>query len=32
MTIRLGDEFRVDRRNGLYAELKATFGPGVVRA
>ncbi|HKE99986.1 MAG TPA: DNA polymerase III subunit alpha [Actinomycetes bacterium] len=32
MTVRLGDEFRVDRRNGLYAELKATFGPSVLRA
>jgi DNA polymerase-3 subunit alpha len=29
MTVRLGDEFRVDPRNGLYAEIKATFGPGV---
>jgi DNA polymerase-3 subunit alpha len=32
MTVKLGDEFRVDGRNGLYAELKATFGPTVLRA
>jgi DNA polymerase-3 subunit alpha len=27
MVVRLGDEFRVDPRNGLYAEIKAEFGP-----
>jgi DNA polymerase-3 subunit alpha len=32
MVIRLGDEFRVDPRNGLYAEIKAELGPNVVVA
>jgi DNA polymerase III subunit alpha len=27
---RLGDRFRVERRAGLFGELKATFGPDVV--
>jgi hypothetical protein len=27
----LGDEYRVVRRPGLFAELKATFGPDAVR-
>lgn len=27
---RLGDRFRVERRAGLFGELKATFGPEVV--
>jgi DNA polymerase-3 subunit alpha len=31
MTVKLGDEFRVDPRNGLYAEIKATFGPSVFQ-
>jgi DNA polymerase-3 subunit alpha len=30
MVVRLGDEFRVDPRNGLYAELKAEFGPDAL--
>jgi DNA polymerase-3 subunit alpha len=28
--VRLGDEFRVDPRNGLYAEIKAEFGPDAL--
>ena len=30
MVVRLGDEFRVDPRNGLYAEIKAEFGPDAL--
>ena len=30
MVVRLGDEFRVDPRNGLYAEIKAEFGPNAL--
>ncbi|HET6748593.1 MAG TPA: DNA polymerase III subunit alpha [Actinomycetes bacterium] len=30
MVVRLGDEFRVDPRNGLYAELKAELGPDAL--
>jgi DNA polymerase-3 subunit alpha len=30
MVVRLGDEFRVDPRNGLYAEIKAELGPGAL--
>ena len=32
MTVKLGDQYRVDPKNGLYAEIKAIFGPNVVRA
>jgi DNA polymerase III subunit alpha len=32
MVVRLGDEFRVDPRNGLYAEIKAELGPGALLA
>jgi DNA polymerase-3 subunit alpha len=32
MIVRLGDEFRVDPRNGLYAELKAELGPDALLA
>jgi DNA polymerase-3 subunit alpha len=28
--VRLGDEFRVDPRNGLYAEIKAELGPDAL--
>jgi DNA polymerase-3 subunit alpha len=31
MVVRLGDDFRVDPRNGLYAEIKAEFGPDALR-
>ena len=30
MVVRLGDEFRVDPRNGLYAEIKAELGPDAL--
>jgi DNA polymerase III subunit alpha len=30
MIVRLGDEFRVDPRNGLYAEIKAELGPDAL--
>ncbi len=30
MVVRLGDDFRVDPRNGLYAELKAELGPDAL--
>src|SRR6266571_2244335 len=30
MVVRLGDDFRVDPRNGLYAEIKAEFGPDAL--
>lgn len=30
MVVRLGDGFRVDTRNGLFAELKAMLGPDAV--
>ena len=30
--VRLGDEFRVDPRNGLYAEIKAELGPDALPA
>jgi DNA polymerase-3 subunit alpha len=32
MVVRLGDEFRVDPRNGLYAEIKAELGPDALLA
>jgi DNA polymerase-3 subunit alpha len=32
MIVRLGDEFRVDPRNGLYAEIKAELGPDALLA
>ena len=32
MVVRLGDDYRVDPRNGLYAELKAELGPDAVVA
>jgi DNA polymerase-3 subunit alpha len=32
MTVTLGDQYRVDPKNGLYAEIKAIFGPSVVRS
>jgi len=28
--VQLGDEFRVDPRNGLYAEIKAELGPDAL--
>jgi DNA polymerase-3 subunit alpha len=30
MVVRLGDEFRVDPHNGLYAEIKAELGPDAL--
>jgi DNA polymerase-3 subunit alpha len=30
MVVQLGDEFRVDPRNGLYAEIKAELGPDAL--
>jgi DNA polymerase III subunit alpha len=30
MVVRLGEQFRVDPRNGLYAELKAELGPDAL--
>jgi hypothetical protein len=30
MVVRLGDEFRVDPRNGLYAEIKAELDPEAL--
>ncbi len=30
MIVRLGDQFRVDPRNGLYAEIKAELGPDAL--
>ena len=30
MVVQLGDEFRVDPRNGLYAEIKAELGPHAL--
>jgi DNA polymerase III subunit alpha len=30
MVVRLGDEFRVNPRNGLYAEIKAELGPDAL--
>jgi DNA polymerase-3 subunit alpha len=30
MTVKLGDEYRVDPRNGLWAEIKQHFGPTVI--
>jgi DNA polymerase-3 subunit alpha len=32
MIVRLGDQFRVDPRNGLYAEIKAELGPDALLA
>jgi DNA polymerase-3 subunit alpha len=32
MVVRLGDDYKVNPRNGLYAEIKAEFGPNVLIA
>src|SRR6266540_4373537 len=32
MVVRLGEQFRVDPRNGLYAEIKAELGPDALLA